>query len=68
MQITSPINQTAVVPANAGSLSQPRHSIGTENKPFKLRANYFTIEITKIYKDPQWKDDLKTLIKTAGKN
>ena len=28
----------------------------------------FTIEITKVYKDPQWKDDLKTLLKTAGKN
>jgi len=28
----------------------------------------FTIEITKNYKDPQWKDDLKNLIKTAGKN
>jgi dynein heavy chain, axonemal len=28
----------------------------------------FTIEITKNYKDPQWKDDLKSLIKTAGKN
>jgi dynein heavy chain len=28
----------------------------------------FTIEIAKNYKDPQWKDDLKSLIKTAGKN
>lgn len=28
----------------------------------------FTIEITKNYKDPQWKDDLKNLLKTAGKN
>jgi dynein heavy chain len=28
----------------------------------------FNIEITKNYKDPQWKDDLKTLLKMAGKN
>ena len=28
----------------------------------------FTIEITKSYKDPQWKEDLKILLKTAGKN
>lgn len=27
-----------------------------------------SIEITKNYKDPQWKEDLKTLLKTAGKN
>lgn len=26
----------------------------------------FSIEITKNYKDPQWKDDLKKLLKIAG--
>ena len=26
----------------------------------------FTIEITKSYRDPQWKEDLKKLLKNAG--
>lgn len=28
--------------------------------------NIFSIEITKNYKDPQWKEDIKKLLKTAG--
>ena len=47
-----------------GSGRQSLTRLGESIKDYKI----FTIEITKNYKDPQWKDDLKSLIKTAGKN
>lgn len=47
-----------------GSGRQSLTRLGASIRDYKI----FTIEITKNYKDPQWKDDLKSLIKTAGKN
>ena len=47
-----------------GSGRQSLTRLAASIRDFKI----FTIEITKNYKDPQWKDDLKSLLKTAGKN
>ena len=47
-----------------GSGRQSLTQLAASIRDFKI----FTIEITKNYKDPQWKDDLKSLLKTAGKN
>ena len=54
----------ALVLGVGGSGRQSLTRLGASIRDYKI----FTIEITKNYKDPQWKDDLKSLIKTAGKN
>lgn len=38
----------------------------TRMATFICQYECFSIEITKSYKDPQWKDDLKKLLKNAG--
>ena len=47
-----------------GSGRQSLTRLGSCIRDFKT----ISIEITKNYKDPQWKEDLKNLLKTAGKN
>ena len=47
-----------------GSGRQSLTRLASSIRDYKI----FTIEITKNYKEPQWKDDLKNLLKTAGKN
>jgi dynein heavy chain len=47
-----------------GSGRQSLTRLASSIRDYKI----FTIEIAKNYKEPQWKDDLRNLLKTAGKN